>query len=82
MLQVIKFLDEKMDDGKMFFFSFEILFLILCKCFKSYEERDNLKHYNNEIVDIFVLCLYIYFNISYILWLLDMGKYKDVKVCT
>jgi len=46
------------------YFSFELLFLILCKCFKSYEERYILKHYNNEIVDIFVLCLYIYFNIS------------------
>jgi len=63
-----------------FLFSFDILFLILYKCFKSYEERNNLKYYNNEIVDIFVLCLYIYFNISYRLWLLDMGKYKDVTI--
>jgi len=63
---------------KNVYFSFEILFLILCKCFKSYEERDILKHYNNKIVDIFVLCLYIYFNISYKLWLLDMEKYWQV----
>jgi len=62
----------------MFIFLFKFCFLILCKCFKSYEERYILKHYNNEIVDIFVLCLYIYFNISYKLWLLDMGKYRDV----
>ena len=27
-----------------------------------------------RIVDIFVLCLYIYFDISSTFWLLDMGK--------
>jgi len=48
MLLVIKFLSEKIDDGKCLF-SFEILFLILFKCFKSYEERDNLKHYMKEL---------------------------------
>jgi len=63
MLQVIKFLDEKMDDEKCLF-SFEILFLILCKCFKSYEER-YFKILYERIVDIFVLWLYISFNISF-----------------
>jgi len=53
----------------MFIFLLKLCFKILCKCFKSYDERDNLKHYNNKILDIFVLCLYIYFNILYILWL-------------
>ena len=38
-----------------------------------------MKHYNNEILDIFVLCLYIYFNISYRLWLLDMEKYRMLQ---
>jgi len=64
MLQVIKFLGEKMDDGK-YLFSFEILFLILCKCFKSYEERDILKHYMKEL-KIYLYYIYIFILIFHI----------------
>jgi len=70
-LQVIKFLGEKMDDGKCLF-SFEILFLILlCKCFKSYKERDNLKRYMKE------LHIYLYYFYIFIL-IFHMRKYRDV----
>jgi len=57
-LQVIKFLGEKMDDGKCLF-SFEILVLIICKCFKSYKEKDNLKHYMKEL-QIYLYYVYIF----------------------
>jgi len=33
-----------------------------------------------RIVDIFVIYLYIYVNISCRIWLLDMEKYRDVTV--
>jgi len=38
-------------------------------CFETLYER---------VVKIFVLCLYIYFDISYRLWLLDIKKYRNV----
>ena len=72
-LQVIKFFGEKMDNEKCLF-SFEILFLILlCKCFTSYKERDNFKHYMKE------LQIYLYYFYIFIL-IFHMGKYRMLHI--
>jgi len=60
-----------------YFIFFWVFVLILCKYFKSYEERYSETVYE-RIVDIFVLWLYFYFNIPYKIMVIRYGKYRDV----